>query len=76
MVAGVSVLGVGIDLVELQRVREMLGRRRDQALGRFLTDHEREYVESREDPVPPLSADAPTLVIRGAVLMGGLAIKP
>ena len=53
---GVSVLGIGIDLVELQRVREMLSRRRDQAFGRFLTDHEREYVESREDPVPHMAA--------------------
>ncbi len=51
-----SVIGVGIDLVELQRVRDMLGRRRDQAFGRFLTDHEREYVESREDPVPHMAA--------------------
>jgi hypothetical protein len=38
-------------------------------------DEDLDKVE-REDPVPPLSADAPTLVIRGAVLMGGLAIKP
>lgn len=53
---GVSVVGVGIDLVELQRVREMLSRRRDQAMGRFLTDHERAYVESREDPVPHMAA--------------------
>ena len=52
----VSVLGVGIDLVELQRVRDMLGRRRDQAFGRFLTEHERTYVESREDPVPHMAA--------------------
>lgn len=51
-----SVVGVGIDLVELERVREMLARRRDQALRRFLTDHEREYVESREDPVPHMAA--------------------
>jgi hypothetical protein len=38
-------------------------------------DPELDQVE-REDPVPALPADAPTLVIRGAVLMGGLAIKP
>lgn len=51
-----SVVGVGIDLVELERVREMLSRRRDQAMSRFLTDHERAYVESREDPVPHMAA--------------------
>lgn len=56
MGAGVTVIGIGIDLVELQRVRDMLGRRRDQAFGRFLTDHERDYVESREDPVPHMAA--------------------
>ena len=54
--ARVSVVGVGIDLVELDRVRSMLARRREQVLGRLLTDHEREYVESRDDPVPHLAA--------------------
>jgi holo-[acyl-carrier protein] synthase len=56
VVVAMSVVGVGIDLVELQRVRDMLSRRRDQALARFLTDQEREYVESREDPVPHIAA--------------------
>lgn len=51
-----SVVGVGIDLVELDRVRSMLSRRREQAMRRFLTDHEREYVESRPDPVPHMAA--------------------
>ena len=51
-----TVLGVGIDLVELSRVRGMLERRADQALDRFLTAQERIYVESREDPVPHMAA--------------------
>jgi holo-[acyl-carrier protein] synthase len=51
-----SVLGVGIDLVELARVRRLLARRREQALTRFLSDAEREYVESRPDPVPHIAA--------------------
>lgn len=51
-----SVLGVGIDLVELQRMKDMLHRRREQVLSRFLTPHEREYVESRLDPIPHLAA--------------------
>lgn len=57
MVVGpVSVLGVGIDLVEIPRVRRMLERRGERALARFLTDHEREYVLSRPDPVPHIAA--------------------
>ncbi|HET9151384.1 MAG TPA: holo-ACP synthase [Gemmatimonadales bacterium] len=51
-----SVLGVGIDLVELARVRRLLARRREQALARFLSDAERDYVESRPDPVPHIAA--------------------
>lgn len=51
-----SVLGVGIDLVELDRMARMLARRREQVLDRFLTLHEREYVESRLDPIPHLAA--------------------
>ena len=54
--AHMSVLGVGIDLVELERVRAMLARRREQALERFLTPQERAYVESRTDPVPHIAA--------------------
>ena len=51
-----SVLGVGIDLVELDRVRQILARRHDQAMERFLTEHERAYVDSRPDPVPHMAA--------------------
>jgi holo-[acyl-carrier protein] synthase len=52
----VSVVGVGIDLVELDRVRGMLERRGDQLLERVLTAHEREYVVSHADPVPHIAA--------------------
>jgi holo-[acyl-carrier protein] synthase len=51
-----SIVGIGIDLVELERVRQLLARRRDQAMARFLTDDEREYVASRPDPVPHMAA--------------------
>ena len=51
-----SIVGVGIDLVELERVRQLLARRRDQAMQRFLTDKEREYVSSRPDPIPHMAA--------------------
>jgi holo-[acyl-carrier protein] synthase len=52
----VTVLGVGIDLVELARVRRILGRRREQAMAKFLSESERTYVESRTDPVPHIAA--------------------
>ncbi len=51
-----SVVGVGIDLVELDRVRRMLDRRGDQVMHKMLTPHEREYVAGRADPVPHIAA--------------------
>ncbi|HEX6091610.1 MAG TPA: holo-ACP synthase [Gemmatimonadales bacterium] len=51
-----SIVGIGIDLVELDRVRQLLARRRDQAMARFLTEGERAYVSSRTDPVPHMAA--------------------
>jgi holo-[acyl-carrier protein] synthase len=50
------IVGVGIDLVELDRVRRMLERREEQALGKLLTPGEREYVATRADPVPHVAA--------------------
>lgn len=42
----------GIDLIECDRIREMMGRYPDKFLGRILTDAERAYVEAKRDPVP------------------------
>jgi holo-[acyl-carrier protein] synthase len=50
------IVGVGIDLVELERVRGMLARREEQALRKLLTEGEREYIASRSDPVPHVAA--------------------
>ena len=50
------IVGVGIDLVELDRVRSMLARREEQALRKLLTDGEREYIATRADPVPHVAA--------------------
>jgi holo-[acyl-carrier protein] synthase len=50
------IVGVGIDLVELDRVRSMLARREEQALRKLLTEGEREYIASRPDPVPHVAA--------------------
>lgn len=45
-----SVLGVGIDLVDLSRVARLLGNKGEQALTRFFTPAEREYLSTRPDP--------------------------
>ncbi len=51
-----TIVGVGIDLVELARVERMLARRGDQVMARMLTAHEREYVAMHADPVPHVAA--------------------
>ena len=45
-----SVVGVGIDLVDLERVRTLLAKKGEQAMTRFFSEREREYLASREDP--------------------------
>lgn len=50
VVVAMAIVGVGIDLVEIARAREMLQRKGDQALAKVLTAAERRYVESREYP--------------------------
>ncbi len=45
-----SLIGVGIDLVDLSRVSRLLLSKGDQALARFFTDTERAYLASRPDP--------------------------
>jgi holo-[acyl-carrier protein] synthase len=51
-----SVLGIGIDLVELDRAALMLERKGDHALERLLTGGERAYPAERADPVPHFAA--------------------
>jgi holo-[acyl-carrier protein] synthase len=46
----VSVVGVGIDLVDLERIRHLLADKGEQAMTRFFSDHEREYLATRPDP--------------------------
>lgn len=50
MGALVSVLGVGIDLVDLARVARLLEHKGEQAMTRFFTDEERAYLSTRTDP--------------------------
>ncbi len=42
----------GIDLIECDRIREMLGQYPEKFLARILTDAERAYIETKRDPVP------------------------
>lgn len=49
MVSSVTVIGVGIDLVDLERVRVLLANKGEQAMTRFFSEKEREYLASRPD---------------------------
>jgi holo-[acyl-carrier protein] synthase len=46
----VTVIGVGIDLVDLERVRALLAHKGEQAMTRFFSPREREYLATRTDP--------------------------
>ena len=46
-----SVLGVGIDLVDLARVARLLESKGEHAMARFFTDDERTYLGSRPAPI-------------------------
>jgi len=46
----VSVLGLGIDLVDLARVAQLLEHKGEQAMTRFFTDEERAYLATRTNP--------------------------
>lgn len=45
-----SVVGVGIDLVDLERIARMLGDKGEHALNRLFTDEERAYLATRPNP--------------------------
>ena len=45
-----TVIGVGIDLVDLERVRRLLSHKGEQAMARFFSEREREYLGTRMDP--------------------------
>ena len=49
MVAFVTVIGVGIDLVDLERVRSLLANKGEQAMTRFFSERERGYLATRPD---------------------------
>jgi holo-[acyl-carrier protein] synthase len=49
VVAPVTVVGVGIDLVDLERIRAILTNKGERALARFFSEGERLYLASRPD---------------------------
>lgn len=51
-----AVINIGLDVVEVQRARQMLERQGSRLLDRTLTQDERRYVESLFDPAPALAA--------------------
>jgi holo-[acyl-carrier protein] synthase len=49
VVQSVTVVGVGIDLVDLERIRALLASKGEQAMAKFFSDREREYLGTRAD---------------------------
>lgn len=50
------IVGLGVDLVEIARVRRLLESRGDRALARLFTEGERAYADYRVDPSRHLAA--------------------
>jgi holo-[acyl-carrier protein] synthase len=50
------ILGVGVDLIEIARVRRLIERHGEHALRRLFTDGERAYSESHTDPARHFAA--------------------
>jgi len=53
---GGNVVAVGVDLVDVGRVRAALARHPERFTARVLTEHERAYCLSRPDPAPHVAA--------------------
>lgn len=49
MVSSVTFVGVGIDLVDLERVRALLANKGEHAMNRFFSENERQYLATRPD---------------------------
>lgn len=45
-----NVIGVGVDLVDLERVARLLASKGEHAMQRFFTDEERAYLTTRPEP--------------------------
>ena len=51
-----SVRGVGVDLVQISRMRDVIARWQERFLRRVFTEQEIAYCQSRRDPVPHFAA--------------------
>ena len=49
MVSPVTLVGVGIDLVDLDRIRTLLATKGERAMARFFSEGERRYLATRPD---------------------------
>ena len=52
------IVGIGIDLVEVQRMRDLLARKGERALYRLFTEGERMYAQMHPEPERQLAARA------------------
>jgi len=52
----VNIHGIGIDLVQIPRMRRVVERWQDRFLERVFTEEELAYCRSRKDPIPHLAA--------------------
>jgi holo-[acyl-carrier protein] synthase len=52
------IVGIGVDLVEIERMRRLLDRKGERVLGRLFTSGEREYASSHPEPARQLAARA------------------
>ncbi|MDB4885147.1 MAG: holo-(acyl-carrier-protein) synthase [Gemmatimonadetes bacterium] len=52
------IVGVGVDLVEVERMRRLLERKGDRALARLFTEGERAYAATHREPARQLAARA------------------
>lgn len=51
-----KITGIGVDLVNIPRMREVIGRWRERFLQRVFTEAEIAYCQGRRDPVPHFAA--------------------
>jgi holo-[acyl-carrier protein] synthase len=50
------IIGVGVDIVDIRRIRDVLARQGDRFVHRVYTQGEREYCTSHRDPAPHYAA--------------------
>ena len=50
------IVGIGVDIVEIRRLREVLERQQDRFIRRVFTESEQEYCRAHRDPVPHYAA--------------------